>query len=236
MCISGFVDSAIAVMKAQIAAGDLDVARTTADGICLTRHRNDRCVEAWANLALAYAEAGNNRQAKELVSLAWEETEWTTFGPERIRAFASLWEAQARMGDVEAGRKAYAEALTAAIDIDYVPDRVEELTALGRAAARLGEHDSAEEAFSVALVAAGEIEDSRLTEEILRQRARAFADAGVARAGDGDIPGAREKFSRALTNAALVTDDGHWRVLLFQDIASALSSARDGAPQSDNDS
>lgn len=113
---------------------------------------------------------------------------------------------------------------------------MEELTVLGDTAVRMGEHDSAEEAFSAAMAAAGEIEDSRLTEDIRRQRARMFADAGEARAGDVDIPGAREAFSRALTNAALVTDDGHWRVLLFRNIASALSSARDGAPQSDNDS
>ena len=231
-----YVDSAIAVTKAQIAAGALDAARMTADQVCQTRHRNDRCAEALADLALAHAEGGNTQQAQALVSMAWKKAEWMLFPPERIRAFTSLWEAQLGMGDVEGGRKAYAEALTAALDIDYVPDRVDALTALGRATALMGEHDSAEDAFSAATAAAVEIEESRRAEDILRQQARAFADAGAARALAGDVPGAREAFSRALTNAALVTDDGHWRVLLFRDIASALTSARKGARQSGNDS
>ena len=56
-----YVDSMIAFAKAQMAAGEFDDARMTADRICRTRHRNDRCVEALANLALAHAEAGNIR-------------------------------------------------------------------------------------------------------------------------------------------------------------------------------
>ena len=224
-----YVDSAIAVTTAQIWAGELEAARMTADKICHTRHRNDRCVEALANLALAHAEAGSIQQARELVSLAWEETVSTTFESERIRALASLWEAQLGLGDLQGGRMAYEEAVTVALDIDHVPNRVEELTALGRAAVGKSEHASAEVAFSAAMAVAGEIKDSRLAVDILRQQARAFVDAGAARARDGDIPGAREAFSRALSTAAQVTDDSHWRVLLFRDIASTLASAREDA-------
>ena len=231
-----YVDSAIAVAKAQMAAGELDDARMTADWICQTRHRNDRCVEALSNLALAHADAGNIEQAREFVSLAWKETDWTTFRHERVRGFVALSEAQTRMGDAAGGRKAFAEALADAIGIDYVRDRVEALTALGETAARIGEHDSAEKAFSAALAAASENEASwsGLAEDILRQRAVAFFGAGEARARDGDISGAREVFSLALVNAQVVHDH-RWRVLLFRDIASALNSARDGALQSDND-
>ena len=42
----------------------------------------------------------------------------------------------------------------------------------------------------------------------------------------GDWRGAREAFSQALINAALVSDDDHWRVLVFRDIASTMASAR----------
>ena len=229
-------NAAMAIVEAQIAAGDLDAVRAAADTVCEYRYRIDRCVEALSVLAAAHAESGNIREARSLVSLAWEESEWTWFSPERVRSFVSLWKAQMGMGDVEGGRKAFEEALAAANRINYAQERVEELTALGGAAARMGEHESAERAFSQAMESVGDIKDpSGLEKFAASSRAAAFEGIGRERAQVGDTRGAREAFSRALINAALVVDNDYWRVLLLRDMASALASARQVMPVSAND-
>ena len=221
-------DAAMTIVQAQIAAGDLDAARSTVDTVCEYRRRNDRCVEALSALAAAHASAGNIEQARALVSLAWEESEWTRYSPERIRAFVTLWKAQLEMGDVEGGRKSFAEAQAAANSrINNAEERVEKLAALGGEAARMSEHESAAQAFSQAMEVAGDIEDSsRIAKYTAVDRARAFKIIGREWAQAGDWRGAREAFSQALINAALMTDDNHWRVLLFRDIASAMAAAR----------
>ena len=231
-------NAAMAIVEAQIAAGDLDAARAATDTVCEFRRRNDRCVEALSALAAAHASAGNIEQARALVSLAWEESEWTRYSPERIRAFVALWKAQLGMGDVEGGRKSFAEAQAAANSrINDAQERAEKLAALGGAAARMSEYESATQAFSQAMEAAGDIDEhsSGLTIRTASSRARAFENIGRERAQVGDMRGAREAFSQALVNAALMTDDDHWRVLLFRDIASALASARQGMPVPAND-
>ena len=232
-----YVDAAMAVATAQMAAGEFDDARMTADRICWTRHRNDRCTEALANLALAHAQAGDIRKAWELVSLAWEKVEWSMTALELFRAYVSLSRAQTKMCDAEGGRKAFAEALTAGNDIDYLPDRVENLAALGETAAlQLGQLDGANQAFSAAMAAAGENEDSwpGLMEDIRRRRVSALFGAGEARARERDLSGAREAFSLALIGVQAV-DDKPWRARLFRDIASALNSIRDGTLSGDKD-
>ena len=226
-------NAAVAIAEAQIAAGDLDAARAATDTVCEFRRRNDRCVEALSALAAAHASAGNIEQARALVSLAWEESEWTRYCPERIRAIVALWKAQMGMGDVQGGRKAFAEALAVARSIDTDSERVEELPALGGAAAQMGEHESAAQAFSQAMEAAGDIEDSSGHTAV--KRANAFKNISNKRAQAGDWRGAQEAFSRALLNAARLTDDDHWRVLLFRAIASAMASARQEMPVPAND-
>ena len=226
-------NAAVAIAEAQIAAGDLDAARAATDTVCEFRRRNDRCVEALSALAAAHASAGNIEQARALVSLAWEESEWTRYYPERIRAIVALWKAQMGMGDVQGGRKAFAEALAVARSIDTDSERIEELPALGGAAAQMGEHESAAQAFSQAMEAAGDIEDSSGHAAV--KRANAFKNIGNKRAQAGDWHGAQEAFSRALLNAARLTDDDHWRVLLFRAIASAMASARQEMPVPAND-
>ena len=226
----------MAIAKAQLAVGDLDAARAAVDTVCEHRRRIDRCVEALSALATAHASAGNFAHAHALVSLAWEESEWTWFSPERVRAFVSLWQAQMGMGDVEGGHKAFAEALAVARSIDIDSERVEELPALGVAAAKMGEHESTAQAFSQAMEVAGDIEDSsRIAKYTAVDRAHAFKIIGREWAQAGDWRGAREAFSQALINAALVTDDNHWRVLLFRDIASAMASASQESPVPAND-
>ena len=232
-----YVNAAIAIAKAQMADGGLDNARMTAGWICRVRHRNDRCAEALANLALAHAEAGDIRKARELVSLAWDNLNGPMIASERFRTYASLSEAQTKMGDAEGGRKAFAEALTAADDIDYLPDRVESLAALGEAVAvRTGQLDSAEQVFSAAMAAVREDGDSwpGLMEDIRRRRADAFFGVGAARTQDGDISSARVAFSWALI-AVQAVDDKPWRVRLLRDIALALNSVRDGTLSGDRD-
>ena len=220
-------NAAMAIAEAQMVARDLDAARAAVDTVCEFRRRIDRCVEALSALAAAHASAGNIEKARELASSAWEDTEWTWFSLERVRAFVALWQAQMGMGDVQGGRKAFTEAFAVARSIDIDSDRVEELPALGVAAAQMGEHESAAQAFSQAMETAGEIEDSSgIAKYGAVNRAHAFENIGKDRAQAGDWRGAREAFSRALINAARLTDDDHWRVLLFRDIASAMASAR----------
>ena len=232
-------NAAMAIVEAQVAARDLDAARATADTVCEFRRRNDRCVEALSALAAAHSSAGNSGQARALVSLGWETAEWTRtrMSPALVRPFVALWKAQMGMGDVEEGRKAFATAFVAANSRrNDARERAEKLAALGGAAAQMGEHESAELPFSQAMEAAGDIEDSSgLSKFAASSRARAFENIGRERAQVGDWRGAREAFSRALINAALVADDDHWRVLLFRDIASALASARQGMPVPAND-
>lgn len=224
-------NAAMAIAEAQMAAGDLDAARAAADTVCEYRRRIDRCVEALSALATAHASAGNIEKAQELASLAWEDTEWTWFSLERVRAFVSLWQAQMGMGDVEGGRKAFAAAVAAATGISFDSERVEKLADLGGKAFRMGEHESAERAFSQAMAAAGGIENSAgLSNITASSRAGAFENIGKERAQAGDWRGAREAFSQALINAAQVTDGDHWRVLLFRDIASAMASASQETP------
>ena len=227
-----YVDSAIAFAKAQMTGGELDNARMTAGRICLTRHRNDRCVEALATLALAHAEAGNIRKAREFVSLARENFDRSMTALEVFRAYASLSVARTKMGDVAGGRQAFARALTVANDMNalgFLPeDRVENLAALGEAlAVRAGQLDSAEQAFSAAMAAAGEMEEPQpgIMEDIRRRRASALFGAGEARARDRDVSGAWEAFSLALVGAQAV-DDKPWRARLLRDIALALHPAR----------
>ena len=232
-----YVDAAIAVARAQMAGGKLDNARMTAGWICRTRHRNDRCVEALADLALAHAEAGDIRKARELVSLARESFDRPMIALELFRAYASLSVAQTKMGNAEGGHQAFAKALTAANDMDYLPeDRVDNLAALGEAlAVRTGQLDSAERAFSAAMAAASDNGDFRpeLMGDIRRRRADAFLGAGEARAQAGDVSGAREALSLALAGVQAV-DDEPWRAHLLRDIALALSSVRDGALSGDS--
>ena len=141
-------NAAMAIAKAQMAEGDLDGARTAVDTVCEFRRRIDRCVEALSALATAHASAGNIEKAQEFASLAWEGTEWTWFSPERFRAFVSLWQALMGMSDVEAGRKAFAKALSVARYIDIDSERIEKLPELGVTAAQMGEFESAAQAFS----------------------------------------------------------------------------------------
>ena len=232
-----YVDAAIAVARAQMAGGELDNARMTAGWICRTRHRNDRCVEALADLALAHAEAGDIRKARELVSLARESFDRPMIALELFRAYASLSVAQTKMGNTEGGHQAFAKALTAANDMDYLPeDRVKNLAALGEAlAVRTGQLDSAEQAFSAAMAAAGDNGDFRpeLMGDIRRRRADALYGAGEARAQAGNASGAREALTLALVGVQAV-DDEPWRARLLRDIALALHSVRDGTLSGDS--
>ena len=231
-----YVDAAIAVAKAQMAAGEVDSAKMTADRICLTRHRNDRCAEALANLALAHAEAGDIPKARELASLAREKFNGQMTAFELVRTYASLSEAQTKMGDADGGRKAFAEALTASDDIDYLHDRVESLAALGETAVRTGQLDNAEQVFSAAMAAVGEDGDSwpGLMEDVGRRRADAFFGVGEARARDGNISSARVAFSRALI-AVQAVNYKPWRARLLREIALALIPVRDGSLSGDRD-
>ena len=229
-------DAAMAIAKAQMTAGDLDAARAAVDTVCEHRRGIDICVKALSALATAHASAGNFAHAHALVSLAWEEAKRTWFSPERVRAFVALWQAQIGMGDVEGGREAFAEALAVArrIDIDY--ERVEEIRALADATVQMGEHESAAQAFAQAMEVAGEIEDSSgIAKYTAVDRAHAFKNIGREWAQAGDWRGARKAFSQALINASQVTDDDHWRVLLFRSIASALASTRQGTQMPAND-
>ena len=66
--------------------------------------RNDRCVEVLATLALAHAEAGNFRKARELVSLVREKFDRLMTALDLFRAYASLSVARMKTGDVAGGR------------------------------------------------------------------------------------------------------------------------------------
>ena len=83
-------NAAMAIAEAQMVARDLDAARAAVDTVCEFRRRIDRCVEALSALAAAHASAGNIEKARELASSAWEDTEWTWFSLERVRAFRRL--------------------------------------------------------------------------------------------------------------------------------------------------
>ena len=131
------VGAAITIAKAQIAAGDLDAAWTTADTVCEFRHRNDRCVEILADLASALASVGNLEQAQELIALGQEQAEWWSAKADRFGSLVFLWEAQTRLGSGSGAREAFAAAFALAEGNYDVDGRVEELTTLGVAAARM---------------------------------------------------------------------------------------------------
>ncbi len=218
-------DAAVALARARMVAGEFDAALTTAGTVCKFRHRNDRCAEVLADLASSLAVAGNIRRARALLSLARDEAERTRFASERIRSFASLWQAGMRMGDREGARKAFAAALAAARGIDDVPKRVDELTALGVAAAREGEHDRAGRAFSSAIAAVDEFRDSvgGTGPDIIGRRAHAYARIGREQVRAGDVEGARDSISRALVAADRAgKHDAH--VAFLVDVASVLAS------------
>ena len=87
---------------------------------------------------------------------------------------------------------------------------------------------SAGRAFSLAMEAAGDIGHAQRSSFGAAYRASVFIDIGKARAQADDWRGAREAFSRALFDAAQLTEDDGRRVSLFRDVALALISARDG--------
>ena len=223
-------NAAMAIAKAQMAAGDLYAARATVDTVCEHRRRIDRCVEALSALAVAHDSAGDIELAQTLVSLAWETAEWTRtrVSPRYTQPFVALWKAQMRMGDVAGARKTFATALVTADDRgNYAQKDAEELADLGSKAFQMGEHESAAQAFSQAMEVAADIEDSSgIAKYTAVQRANAFKNIGKKRTRAGDWRGAQKAFSQALINAAQLTDDDRWRVLLFRNIAKALASAR----------
>ena len=83
---------------------------------------------------------------------------------------------------------------------------------------------------------AGDIEDSSgMAKYGPVNRVSAFENTGKEWAQADDWRGARKAFSQVLINAARVTDDNTWHVLLYRNIAMIWSSAREGALQSKSD-
>lgn len=208
-----------AVAMALLSAGNLDAARTAAEGMCWGRHLRygDDCVKVLAALAPEYAAANAPDAASETVAAASRIAGQIIYYPDRSRAFAAIWQAQTRMGDAEGARHAFATALAAAADTDDLEDRADELIFLASTAAELGRFSEADRVFAAATSAAERIEAPRV-------RANALARTGAARAQTNNREGARQLFSEALRTAAFLEHDPLQRVTILADIASALAA------------
>ena len=208
-----------AVAMALLSAGDLDLARTTAEAMCTGRHLRygDDCVKVLAALASEYAAANAPDAASETVVAASRIAEQIIYYPDRSRAFAAVWRAQTRAGNAEGARGAFAIALAAAADTDDVEDRVDELISLASTTAQLGGHSEAARALAEAASAAVRIEAPRV-------RANALARTGAATAQTNNREGARRLFSEALTTAAALEHDLLRRVTILAEIALALAT------------
>ena len=212
-----FIEAHAAIARSQIAAGDLDAARGTAEAMC-GWHYADRCVGVLTDLAVARAAAGHAEGAKRSLSSAQAVAEHITYGRERTRAFLALHAARMRMGDVEGARRAFATAVTAAEAFDHAHERAEQLIELGLEAFRIGDAESAARAFAAGLTAAADVEDTD-------KRVRAFVRVGLAWTEVGDDASAREAISSAVTAATAINASG-WRAALLADIALSLRSRR----------
>ena len=199
-----FVDVGAAIVKARLAAGQLDAARGAARELCDGAGHRYRvyCVEALADLATALADAGRNDAGRDLASTGLDEAGRIEFDSDQHRAFVTAYTALMRAGDVEAARRAFSSALA-------IADAEEEFVRMAAASAREGDSGSAGR-----LVAAGG-----------GMSARALVLGGLAwvRAGDADV--ARTMFSPAVA-AVMASGTAAGRAGELAGIAFALASGR----------
>ena len=213
-----FIEAHVKIAKAQALAGDLDSAVAAAKLVCSGFDYADRCVEALAGLGVAHAGKGQEADARQLLSMAWDKAASIIHDPDRSQAFGELYAAWRQVGDAAAAAQALAGAQVSAEAINNSAERAGVLAGISAMAVRAGDTGGAAQAFAAALSAVDEIRDPE-------ERVWAAVNTGVVLRGAGGRALAEKAFSRSVISA-LAIDDASLRSGILAGIEIALDGGQ----------
>jgi tetratricopeptide (TPR) repeat protein len=176
----------------------------------------DERSEAYREVALALAQAGQPEQAQEAFQQALAAAERIENAFLRSWAYGAVALALAQAGQPE-------QALAAAERIEEADERSEAYREVALALAQAGQIEQAQEAFQQALAAAERIENAFL-------RSRAYREVALALAQAGQPEQAQEAFQQALAAAERI-ENAYWRSEAYREVALALALAQAGQPE-----